>query len=225
MDVRIRPAGYLIFAGVIIFLIYRLLYTLLWEHSTVVPSTVAPATVSASSPAISDWLVLAPISLEGEENSPKPTSPDDQMAKLLDTAYLPDEAHLNPKPGDKVQIHGKTLTWTAVQQKNMLDLVAAVKSSMPGAKQEATEHVVGYAVATVDAPKATTDAILSVGSDDGVKVWLNGTQVLEKAVDRSLKPGDDRITHLALNAGHNTLVFKVGQDTTNWQLSASMYIP
>jgi len=221
MDVRIRPAGYILFAVVIGFLVYRLLYTLLWEHPTVAPSAERAATAVVGTPIV-DWLVLAPIPSGVDVSSEKKTTAEERMAKRLDTVYLPDEAHLNPDTGSTVQIQGKTYTWVPVNKKATLDLVSVVQSADPNAKPE---NAVAYVVATIQAPKPTSDATLLISSDDGVKVWLNGTQVLERPVERNLQDGVDQAPHLKLNRGSNTLVFKVGQSIKNWALTASINIP
>jgi hypothetical protein len=36
-----------------------------------------------------------------------------------------------------------------------------------------------------------TEALLGIGSDDGVKVWLNGELVHENWIDRGVEPDDD----------------------------------
>jgi hypothetical protein len=41
---------------------------------------------------------------------------------------------------------------------------------------------------------------LELGSDDGVKVWLNQKLVHAKNVARALRPGSDKV-NVALNAG------------------------
>ncbi|HIG12325.1 MAG TPA: DUF1553 domain-containing protein [Planctomycetes bacterium] len=49
---------------------------------------------------------------------------------------------------------------------------------------------------------------LSLGSDDGLIVYLNGKQVFERRVDRGALPDQDRLT-LALQEGANSLVLRV----------------
>jgi 3-keto-disaccharide hydrolase len=60
---------------------------------------------------------------------------------------------------------------------------------------------------------------LGVGSADGVKVWLNDTQVL--AVDGSSKvvPGEHKI-NVPLKEGWNLFLVKVAQNDKDWGLSA-----
>lgn len=51
-------------------------------------------------------------------------------------------------------------------------------------------------------------AVFSFGSDDGLKVWLNGKVILDKPQRRGLKENDDRV-EIDLSAGENTLLLKV----------------
>jgi hypothetical protein len=47
-----------------------------------------------------------------------------------------------------------------------------------------------------------------VGSDDTVRVWINGKQVHEYATPRSAKPDDDKVP-VHLDAGWNKVLVKV----------------
>ena len=49
---------------------------------------------------------------------------------------------------------------------------------------------------------------LSLGSDDGIRVWLNGTQVLDQKVLRGVAPDQNKLT-VNLVAGENRLLLKV----------------
>ncbi len=64
-----------------------------------------------------------------------------------------------------------------------------------------------YLYRTINAP-SPRQMTLSLGSNDALKVWLNGTVVLDKNVQRGVKPDQDRIT-IDLNAGENRLLMKV----------------
>lgn len=69
------------------------------------------------------------------------------------------------------------------------------------------DDCVGYAAAWVRSP-SEREALLLVGSDDGVKVWLNGRCVWRNDSARGLKADEDRI-HVVLRSGWNLLLFKV----------------
>jgi hypothetical protein len=72
------------------------------------------------------------------------------------------------------------------------------------------------AYARTDILSATAqDAVLEIGSDDGVKVWLNGTAVHARSISRGVTPADDKVT-VHLNAGKNDLLVKVTQGDGGW---------
>jgi len=59
--------------------------------------------------------------------------------------------------------------------------------------------------------------ILSVGSDDGFILWVNGDSVASIHKGRQLLPHDDLIP-VKLKKGKNTFLFKVDQGTGDWAL-------
>jgi len=69
------------------------------------------------------------------------------------------------------------------------------------------ENCATYLYRTIRAPEARKLDIV-LGSDDGIRVWLNGKSVLSKNVERGLKADDDRLT-LDLPAGESQLLIKV----------------
>ena len=73
---------------------------------------------------------------------------------------------------------------------------------------------VGYIRTEFSCPNAE-DAVLEIGSDDGVKAWLNGTVVDSKNVSRGLMPGEDKV-NVRLQSGKNTLMLKVTQGGGGW---------
>ncbi|MHC4505678.1 MAG: HEAT repeat domain-containing protein, partial [Planctomycetota bacterium] len=58
-------------------------------------------------------------------------------------------------------------------------------------------------------------ATLEIGSDDGVKVWLNGKLVHAKNASRGLREGEDR-AKVTLKQGSNTLLLKITQGGGDW---------
>jgi len=56
-----------------------------------------------------------------------------------------------------------------------------------------------------------------VGSDDEAKVYLNGKQVHRYAFARGFVADQDMVPDIALNVGLNVLVFKVVNETEDWQ--------
>jgi putative heme-binding domain-containing protein len=72
-----------------------------------------------------------------------------------------------------------------------------------------TDDVVGY-FATVITATQDEPARLLVGSDDAVKIWLNGKVVLNGDITRAIRLGDDEV-NVKLNKGANVLLCKLRQ--------------
>jgi len=85
---------------------------------------------------------------------------------------------------------------------------------------EHTLFVTGYAHTYVYVP-AETDALLLSGSDDGIKIWVNGTVVWRNDINRAAKAGDDK-AKIRLAAGWNSLLVKVRQGMAHWQFVAQL---
>lgn len=62
-------------------------------------------------------------------------------------------------------------------------------------------------------------ARLETGSDDGLKVWVNGEVVSSQKVNRGLSPGQDKV-EVALKHGWNSLLLKVTQGGGFWAACA-----
>ena len=77
-----------------------------------------------------------------------------------------------------------------------------------------TSNCVAYAYTTVtsDAPD---DLMMTVGSDDAVRVWLNGKAVHTHVIGRGVSPDDD-IVSVHLNQGVNTVLVKVVNAGGGW---------
>jgi hypothetical protein len=150
---------------------------------------------------IRNWLVLAPIAVQ-----------EDSGATEIDKDLVGGEATLKPKPGDKVNVDGKILTWTAHQTSDYF--IDFLKSF--GAQRG--EDAAGYAIAYVTADDEMK-AKLSIGSNDQCKVWLNGKQVIKFSETRTLDKDTDS-ADVTLVKGQNVLVFKVINEKNNWQGAA-----
>lgn len=62
-----------------------------------------------------------------------------------------------------------------------------------------------------------TDLTLSLGSDDGFTLWLNGDSITSRHVGRGVRMHDDLID-LTLNKGQNTVRYKIDQRDGGWGL-------
>ena len=113
---------------------------------------------------------------------------------------------VRPKEGDRQRIDGKVeLTWEAVKSKDgFVDMQGGL----------VRDYVVGYAWTELTMP-AATDAWLGLGSDDGVKIWLNGELVHDKWIRRQSRIDDD-VVPLHLKQGANHILIKIQNATIDW---------
>jgi HEAT repeat protein len=91
------------------------------------------------------------------------------------------------------------------------------------------EHVFGgedraaYLRTRVFSP-SQQNALLSIGSDDGIKAWLNGEQVLAVDKSRPLKRDEDQ-AEAVLREGWNDLLLKITQGGGDWAVCARFLAP
>ena len=83
-------------------------------------------------------------------------------------------------------------------------------------------NVVGYARLVLEADRASV-LHLSMGSDDGLAVFLGGKRVFAHDALRSLRRGEDEV-ELPLAAGRNELLFKVTQGGGQWGLAVEAQV-
>jgi hypothetical protein len=144
------------------------------------------------------WLVLAPIPLAENESG----------ADALGKEQLKDEAKLKPKAGDKVKAGGKELVW---KEHNATGHLLDFNEFLGGQ----TEDSVAYAVTFIVAPEELKGVQMRTGSDDQVKVYLNGKEVFKYAEPRPADKDQD-ITEVTLRKGLNVLVAKVVNEKIDW---------
>ena len=68
------------------------------------------------------------------------------------------------------------------------------------------------------------DAVLELGSDDGIKVWLNGQVVHANNATRPCSPGQDKV-NVKLKQGANTLLLKITQGGGEWSACCRVCTP
>jgi hypothetical protein len=159
----------------------------------------APQTFSPDAEGfIRNWLVLAPIAIEGESG-----------ADEIDKEMIAGEATIAPRAGDKAMARGKELTWTAHHTDDyFIDFLKDFGKTRG-------EYVAGYAVAYITAG-AEMKVTLALSTNDQGKAWLNGKQVFRFADTRTLEKDSDR-ADVTLVKGQNVLVLKVINEVNNWQ--------
>ena len=99
----------------------------------------------------------------------------------------------------------KTISVTRGTEPNFVDLDSTFA---------ANEWVLAYAFSCVHSPKAR-QATLSVGSDDGIRVWLNGELVIDHYEARGAAPNQNQ-TPVQLRKGWNAVLVKVEERIGGW---------
>jgi hypothetical protein len=92
-----------------------------------------------------------------------------------------------------------------------VDLRAAISPS---------DHVLAYAVTTVTAKRAAK-TVLTLGSNDGAKVWVNGELVYSEHIGRAAKPHEEKIP-VTLRQGANQVLLKVENWGSAWGFYAAI---
>lgn len=80
--------------------------------------------------------------------------------------------------------------------------------------EDKNDFQIAYLWAQIEMPEDTT-ATLGVGSDDGVKVWLNGELVHQNWLYRDVVPDNDRVA-VTFKEGPNQLVLKIQNVLGPW---------
>ena len=84
-------------------------------------------------------------------------------------------------------------------------------------------HHSAYALINIRSPRERRNVAMGVGSDDAVKVWLNGEVVHVNKVDRRTT-GIQDLFRVNLNAGNNLLMVKVSDNLWNWGMFFEVYL-
>ena len=123
------------------------------------------------------------------------------LSKLFKMAFAPE------KPG-------KGVKWTTVAPADPINLAAL----FPG-----RENCVAYLKTQITSP-AERDGFLLLGSDDGVKAWLNGVLVHTNDINRADVPDQD-VVPIRLKEGTNELMLKITQGGGGWSAHARIVGP
>ena len=163
---------------------------------------VSEATVTVGPASLADgvmrhWLILG--SFPNADN------------KALQAETIPGEKNIQPDHGTKVG----ELSWQSLYAANgIIDFVANLTPNT---------NVVAYAHVYLRA-EADIDAIAVFGSDDGIRVWLNGKIIDDESVIRGLNVEGVKIP-IKLVKGWNRLLVKVDQGMGGWAFAMKLTKP
>ena len=126
-------------------------------------------------------------------------------------------ASVLPVAGQKQEIDGEKFTWKKVtpERSGLVDFIG-------NASVGSLDYCVGYAWTEVEVPEET-DAWLGIGSDDGLKVWLNGALVNDKWIARTSKL-DEEVVALRLRKGKNQFLIKIQNVKGLWSFTTRLRV-
>ena len=160
------------------------------------------------------WMIAATPANEGGANS----TDVDSLSDASDGAVTEDDVAANgAREGDSVG----DLVWTVGEISetggdNVNDLVNEIGLG----EGDVNDHS-SYALIILDAPEDQSGVPAKVGSDDSVKVWLNGEVVHTNAVNRGAGDFQDDFK-VDLVAGPNILLVKVSERGGGWSMFAGV---
>jgi CubicO group peptidase (beta-lactamase class C family) len=155
---------------------------------------------------LKEWLLLGPIPAQEAG-----AAPDIGDARKM--GYAQDllegaggEAKIVPVAGESLSARGGQYAWHLhASASNVIDLIDAVGKR---------DFAVAYAAATIESTE-TQSQLVGLGSDDAVRVWLNGELVHDKFVSRAVAVDDD-LFKVKLQKGTNRLLIKVVNGQGEW---------
>jgi len=186
------------------------------EATIMVPEGM-PVIIMTEDITVDQWLVVGPFPTESAEQR--------LSDGTFDTGYSKDflgavggELHPKLSKGSVVEFmdeNGQSAEAVVIQVNAKSQGIVDLAEVYNGA-----EYKVAYALAYVQSPKDQVVHFL-VGSDDAVKVMVNGEMVHENYAFRGVTPGEDQFS-INLKKGLNPIVVKVLNGTRGWGLSLSI---
>jgi hypothetical protein len=185
------------------------------------------STKSQSEIPIASWLVLKPIPIPQEEFSLSGT--DHTSA---DGTVVLQAMKVSAGITKKIQVNAFNSNWFDAAGAGSVQPVAGNPQEVDGTVRrwqkvapdggyvnladglDNCDYSVGYAWTEVDVPNET-DALFGIGSDDGIKIWVNGTLVHDQWVQRPCKLDED-IVPLRLKKGKNSILMKIQNMKDQW---------
>ena len=110
-------------------------------------------------------------------------------------------------------VDGQAFRWTEAraEKKGKVNL---------GAIYGASDWSVAYGYAEIESIHAR-ETVLTCGSDDGIKIWLNGKVVHSHEIGRTYRANSDAVS-IQLEAGINRLLVKVDNYTLGWAFGVTV---
>jgi HEAT repeat protein len=133
------------------------------------------------------------------EVSPAYAQEGADFSKLFEIAFPPEDPAHEPTVGWRVMPVGMS-----AEQPWLLDLLAV----------HGGEQKVAY-LRTAVWSETDRDIVAEIGTDDGLKVWWNGTLVCSNNTQRAVAPAQEKV-QVHARAGWNRMLLKVTQNVMGW---------
>jgi hypothetical protein len=151
---------------------------------------------------VTNWLVLGPFTFAERDFG------GGHQQAAADKEFMPNEGEL-----DGTQEAPKGTKWQERQFREGAQAGAVDLDALYGG----IDHAAAYAVAWLDCPEDLTDAKMLVGSDDYIKVWINGKLVHTYKTERRGSDWDqDSVRGIELKKGLNRVVVKCVDVVGGW---------
>ncbi|MBN1481237.1 DUF3471 domain-containing protein [candidate division KSB1 bacterium] len=169
----------------------------------VVLSFMAPANPAANllteDEFISNWSITEPITAAAATDQ-------ESQQKAFSTEALDLQTLTASATTGELVLNEKSYAWNEIQAATgIVDLVKEFG---------ALEYCYVYAIAHLTSA-TERNTLFGLGSDDGVKVWLNGELIHENFIGRPVNPDDD-LLGVQLQAGENILILKIHNLQRDW---------
>ncbi len=156
---------------------------------------------------IKNWMVIGPFDTEATVHSQTVAPPgfDKEYPPEKEIEFSKTYSGMN---GDVIWKEATT------RQSGMLDFNAIYYPN---------NGAIAYAYAEIESPD-DRKAMITLGSDDGAKVWINKELVYSKHIWRAAVPDDDFID-IQLKKGNNTILVKVENRGAGWEMIVRLVDP
>jgi tetratricopeptide (TPR) repeat protein len=140
---------------------------------------------------ITRWMIIGPFQNERGGSFDEPYGPETELQ--LDAAYSGKKRKVSWRMLPVQPLYG-TVDFDAMMRPN--------------------DEVLAYALAFIEVSEAT-EAALRLGSDEGLKVWVNDIEVLKRDIHRYMGFDQD-VVGVKLKAGANKILVKLAERNGNW---------
>ena len=155
-----------------------------------------------------DWLLCGPIPLEPVGNE----YPNTAHIPGFDVDFLGGEGDAVPKEGEAVSWDGGSVAW--VRHGSAGDGVNLDEAL----STDAGVFAYAYCEIEMSGPKA---CVLSLGHNDGGRMWLNGEQVWDRPAGGPSRM-DDHLVPVLLEQGTNRLLLKIEERGGSWAFACRL---